>query len=94
MTQKHGKCCGQKAKSEFLCSFTVGNVTLRGGKSFPRQLGELLDSRDMEGSRSPKFMENLELPGASSCLAHYSRHLCQSLPYLYIFGVTKGERIH
>lgn len=30
--------------------------------------------------------------GASSHLAHCSRHLCQGLPYLYIFGVTNSPR--
>lgn len=42
--EKHEKCCGQKAKSEFPCGYTLGNVTLR-GKLFPGKLEDLVESR-------------------------------------------------
>lgn len=96
-TEKHGKCCGQKAKSEFPCGYTLGNVTLR-GKPFPGELGDLVESRCPRpaGARHGRALrkswqqERSQLAFSSLLQAPVP----DSLLPLYFCSLQMGEQIH
>lgn len=84
----------KKPKSEFPCGFTLGNVTLQ-GESVPQPAGRPRGEQVPVAQLGHGMHEGSEIhgngDGASSHLARCSRHLCQILLYLYIFGAYKGR---